>query len=222
MVGRVRTGQGDIKLHTFRVEGCARLPAHHAGFALAVPPSLPSGPHCCPQVANDVPAAAGGDADMAEAASADGNAENQPANAAAGAEPASTVDKVAAGDDAPGPDAAPPPQKKATKVPQQKYNNVKVKCAALLGERSTPGKGAWAEVEAPQKLGQLPCSAAHALRLRALDIHLQQLPSRGRQILPSALPNCTGTCPVGALPPPLPAFLCAEPAGHAAAATGGG
>lgn len=63
---------------------------------------------------------------MAEAAPAASDAENQPANAAAGAEPASTADKAAAGGDAAGGDAVGPPRKKATKVPQQKYNNVKV------------------------------------------------------------------------------------------------
>lgn len=92
-----------------------------------MPPLLPA--LCLLQVQEDLPAAAaagGGDAEMADAAAAaDSNAENRnSANAeAAGA----GGDKAApAAGEGQGAAAQGPPAKKATKVPQQKYNNVKV------------------------------------------------------------------------------------------------
>jgi hypothetical protein len=108
------------------------------------------------QVEEDMPAAApGGDAEMAEAAAANGPAaaadglaaaaattsdvENRDANAA----PASTADKqageAAAAAGAAEPAAAAPVKKPATKVPQQKFNNVKVTFQMLMACGQYPG-----------------------------------------------------------------------------------
>jgi hypothetical protein len=77
---------------------------------------------------------------MADAAAAQQQQHSDAENRAANAEPASTADK--AGGEAAAPPAGPPP-KKATKVPQQKFNNVKVRTDAwrtLLPERGKPGE----------------------------------------------------------------------------------
>ena len=85
------------------------------------------------QAAQEAPAAAGGDAVMADAEAAPvpaaSDAENRSGNAAAAGTAADAGDKPAAAPAAAaGGEAAPegPPAKKATKVSQQKYNNVKV------------------------------------------------------------------------------------------------
>ncbi len=104
-----------------RVAACR----HHACHASAALPPL-----ALPQVDGDLPAAAaapGGDTEMADAPAADSNAENRnSANAeAAGAGGDKTAPAAGEGQ---GGAAQGPPAKKATKVPQQKYNNVKVCC----------------------------------------------------------------------------------------------
>ncbi|KAL4448853.1 hypothetical protein ABPG77_007570 [Micractinium sp. CCAP 211/92] len=135
-------------------------------------------------VADDVPAAAapGGDAEMAEAAPAASDAENQPANAAAGAESASTADKAAAGGDAAGGDAVGPPRKKATKVPQQKYNNVKNLLVMRLQqlEEGAAGDGAAAQgAPGGQRLEVGPDEVVGSKQRDLLEWYFKYLVERG-------------------------------------------
>ncbi|KAI3430537.1 hypothetical protein D9Q98_005130 [Chlorella vulgaris] len=94
------------------------------------------------------PAGAAGDADMAEAGAAGGGAASDAENRSGNAEPASTADKAAEGA-AEVPDAAAAaagaaavrPAKKGTKVPQQKYNNVKNLLVMRLQQLEDDGSG---------------------------------------------------------------------------------
>ncbi|PSC76526.1 DNA replication licensing factor Mcm6 [Micractinium conductrix] len=104
--------------------------------------------------AQEAPAAAGGDAVMADAEAAPvpaaSDAENRSGNAAAAGTAADAGDKPAAAPAAAaGGEAAPegPPAKKATKVSQQKYNNVKNLLVMRLQqlEEGLEGDGAAAE-----------------------------------------------------------------------------
>lgn len=160
-----------------------------------------------------------GDAEMASAeagagpgaaAAAGSDAENRDANA----DPASTADKQAAGgadagaaEGAAAAAAQPlfPAKKAATKVPQQKFNNVKV-----------GGHAAWqAAWLAGAPAGWLPAGAVCSPSL------LLPLFSPPFAVLPPSLPSCSPPTPACPLPrlPYLPSR--AEPAGDAAAAAGG-